>query len=827
MKKKLKLGFAMGGGVSLGAFSGGALSEVIKQAILHGSYKVSDNKWEQYEQVEVDVFSGASAGSMSLAIMLRGMAYQTPKERELAEGSLGGILAGMSQKKKAQLIAAQVVQDLQKKAWVKEIKIEKLLPDDKDLTNEGGLFYRGALESIAKDIFQFNSTDALDFSNKQILSDRVLFASTLSNLTGLNLDSRIEDNNAPKSANYKPLKDAYTSQSHKELRVFDLNFVKLGEADILKVPGDPDQGPKPDFPSFWVRYHTGEKLKDVIFSLNSKKSWAQIVATSIACGAFPFAFTPVTLKRYDFEFNSGLWPKDLKEYLFSLEKEEKNKNLSYPFSYIDGGAFNNEPVREAFRLASHLDAKEDPETFDRAIVFVDPNVSDHPVIFNVPVFKEFSSYNGNWFKRAVGYDSVFRLSSMERFIPHVVNLMSIMRQQASVDENDKIFKTLQLFDNRKQYYELFDSLVDSINPNQLGSMYTDLKKLLTQLIENQAQNQMLPQGATTLQGEFKRILYSNRKKYAGISDKDLDLFDQKDDAIKKTILKACFAVFIDQMINLTGKSPDAKIIGVAPARWTDENGNRLAEPQIMILPGSELSAFGGFFSERTREFVFRAGINCAVEFMKYMNLLDNKFTPEFFDWKEKESVEKLLHRELKEKIPVMTKRIDNLIQKSSFLRIFPGLDFILLKSFSFLINQKLKEIEFMAQPFVNHILKIKVKSMKFEIDGKLSGSDIKPIEENGKYFLVLELKYFTETNLWDTSNNYIQNNKIFINAPGFLSLSDKRYRMLSLPESKLVANARLVPNPVFEIDISDEITNSEWSLGFGVELLEEKLLLKS
>ena len=28
----------------------------------------------------------------------------------------------------------------------------------------------------------------------------------------------------------------------------------------------------------------------------------------------------------------------------------------FPFTYIDGGAFNNEPIREAFRLASFLDS---------------------------------------------------------------------------------------------------------------------------------------------------------------------------------------------------------------------------------------------------------------------------------------------------------------------------------------------------------------------------------------------------------------------------------------------------------------------------------------
>ena len=65
MGKTLKLGFAMGGGVSLGSFSGAALTETIKLALLYGT----DKDGNPYENVVVDVFSGASAGAMSLGVM--------------------------------------------------------------------------------------------------------------------------------------------------------------------------------------------------------------------------------------------------------------------------------------------------------------------------------------------------------------------------------------------------------------------------------------------------------------------------------------------------------------------------------------------------------------------------------------------------------------------------------------------------------------------------------------------------------------------------------------------------------------------------------------
>ncbi|MBK8371027.1 MAG: patatin-like phospholipase family protein [Saprospiraceae bacterium] len=65
--KKLKVCLAMGGGVSLGSYSGAALTEALKLLVLYGQ----DKDGTQYESVEVDGMSGASAGSIALAIMMR------------------------------------------------------------------------------------------------------------------------------------------------------------------------------------------------------------------------------------------------------------------------------------------------------------------------------------------------------------------------------------------------------------------------------------------------------------------------------------------------------------------------------------------------------------------------------------------------------------------------------------------------------------------------------------------------------------------------------------------------------------------------------------
>ena len=67
MGRKLKVAFAMGGGASLGAFSGGAMAEVLHQ--LHTNLDRAT-----WDSVEIDVLSGASAGGMTLGLLVRGLA---------------------------------------------------------------------------------------------------------------------------------------------------------------------------------------------------------------------------------------------------------------------------------------------------------------------------------------------------------------------------------------------------------------------------------------------------------------------------------------------------------------------------------------------------------------------------------------------------------------------------------------------------------------------------------------------------------------------------------------------------------------------------------
>ena len=113
MGTTLRVGFAMGGGNSLGTFNGAALSQALKLLLLRGV----DRRGEPYDAVEVDIFSGASAGSMSLALMLRGLLTPDSDRMMAAKVQLiaefGAEFTQKPREPKRALIAAQILQDVQ------------------------------------------------------------------------------------------------------------------------------------------------------------------------------------------------------------------------------------------------------------------------------------------------------------------------------------------------------------------------------------------------------------------------------------------------------------------------------------------------------------------------------------------------------------------------------------------------------------------------------------------------------------------------------------------------------------------------------------------
>ncbi|MGW8268555.1 MAG: patatin-like phospholipase family protein, partial [Longimicrobiales bacterium] len=480
MATTLRVGFAMGGGVSLGTFNGAALTQALKLLLLRGM----DRNHHPYERVLVDLFSGASAGSMSLAIMLRGLVHPAPDRMAVARHRLttefGQEFTALTPDAQETLLAAQVVQDIQEEIWVREITLKKLLGQgDQEAKGRvhltAGLVDRGTVEELARRYLSYPGP-GVGLSHRKILADRVLFASSLANLSPILADARSE---FPRDeAGLLGLSDGLTSSVHRELRVFDLHFKDLfsdGGIELDKLT-DPDT-----FPRRWCRYHSGEKVSDTdntgrgIGSLLEKRAWARMAATSIASGAFPGAFEPVPLERRSYEYGEtedgkvSLWPAKLKG---------RNRHV---FTYVDGGTFNNEPVREAFRLASFMDAQAPEEDFERLIVFVDPHVVVPDPSLRVPHHGAWMLDEPNRLLGSMDGLDLKRKASLDRLLPAGFSVVGAVLNESRVIEADKIFRTRKRFSLRNEIREhLHRSLSTNPDVPALKPLITRLSLLLSQ-----------------------------------------------------------------------------------------------------------------------------------------------------------------------------------------------------------------------------------------------------------------------------------------------------------------------------------------------------------
>ena len=244
MGKKLKVAFAMGGGASLGAFSGGAIAEVIRQ--LHANLDAG-----VHDRVEIDVVSGASAGGMTVGLLLRALA--DPGNRNAAE-------------------AVQRVGDAMRTAWVDRIDISGLVADV-EMRHRASLFDRGAVDAIASDLLSWPGARN---PTGHLLGPRVCLGLTLLNYNGI-----------PISMTSEPaLEDSLATTLFRDYRVYCLDFRESTR-------------PAPDR---WVHYGPAD--------LVTEAAWRTMAATMIAGGAVPLAFEPAVLRRHASEYGP-LWPDEL------------------------------------------------------------------------------------------------------------------------------------------------------------------------------------------------------------------------------------------------------------------------------------------------------------------------------------------------------------------------------------------------------------------------------------------------------------------------------------------------------------------------------------
>lgn len=271
-----KLAVILSGGVSLGSFQAGVLSELL-HALDVWNHKHVGKPGSRYQ---IDVITGSSAGALSAVLVARAILHDPKRYR-----------------------------DRMFSAWVREINARDLIRNMPD-PPYSAILSREPIEQIARDALgpPYETAGAASYAPETL---RLAF--TASNMDGLDRRLPILE------AEGRPLDE----QGHA--------FYWTSYADILR---------------FTVSRRTRPEEAGAL--------WKRIGDAAIASASFPLAFPPKTLDRV---------PGDYPDWAGAVP-------FPGEFTYVDGGMFNNEPIREAVRLATVADGGKLAE--DRRFLLIDP-----------------------------------------------------------------------------------------------------------------------------------------------------------------------------------------------------------------------------------------------------------------------------------------------------------------------------------------------------------------------------------------------------------------------------------------------------------------------
>ena len=844
--KTLRLGFIMGGGVSLGTFSGAALSEAIKQQLVYGQYDTGEQDeqgepiFKPYDLVEVDVFSGASAGAISLAIMLRVLVnprdkfrflgFRTYEQmREVLDFRLNKQFGERAMQMKTeqpqkyeQLIAAQTLQEFQEKVWAKEVDLERLLgtgAHHKDLSDKASLLDRSVIDKLSKELFKFDGATEDRLAYRTLLAKRVLFGCTLANFShSFQKGHTPSDKGTTEQALLAALNDSSVARVHSELRVFDLNF------DTIIT----DQSQY--FPLRWVQYHEGEPLhiqqKDTfgnsypktINTLSNNEVWREIAATVIASSAVPLAFEPVVLTRYRHEFGP-LWSPALKH---------KDR---YAFTYVDGGVFNNEPVQEALRLAATIDNASSNTNFERQLIFVDPNVSELEQQFRIASHEKLRIGRSLFSNKM----KVTPKSAVARMFGSLTHLVTALANEAQSIEVNRLSGVLEQFKQRDHLRAVYRQTLTSLPDNE---QLLQMRQFAKEALDNIRKRLHLPSTQLQLQQELLRVIEEER---AYLQDK-LPMDNER--ALVDVVNAFCYlpeptalphaqalvyilsCLQLDIALNLIVNNSSPTIVPIAPFDFYHIPAAGQSW-QLMTLPGKGLGGFTGFASAKASQYEIAYGKYCAAYILQSLQLteLNNNSValPAPFDYK-------YLEGDLPKQVQAaMVKRLKEMIP-SSVARLFPFLNRYINDSIERFITNNI-QIERSCNVFE---FRIRVPNDLYVLKGFTSNGQpdrnqtLQTLSIHGAHYLVTKINYnFGEEQWVGTHTNFMQ--QLYIEQSKFLE--DVPALQIELPVMTVMSDAYLSPNPVFEIDIRSvlqlqqvkDISASNWTFLSDVVPLDQHL----
>ena len=432
------LALILSGAVSLGSFEAGVLTEllyVLNQLATAGKPCV------------LDVITGASAGSMTAALVARAVMNDFGDRRLLHD------------------------------AWVDRIDIRELTKD----MPPNAFLSKSPIEKIAGD---FLLTRPLTTANRAPFAPQELRLSfTLSNLSGV--DYAIPDGLRQGQS--------FTSTFFAERRSFVLDTTNA----------------------------------------TSAKEWSAVKSAAIASGSFPLAFPPAMV-----EASAESWPGS------AFDPFPKQ------FCYVDGGIFNNEPIREAVQLAL---AADDGEIDDRRkFLLVDANL-------NRSAAREFA-------------DSAALLQTALR-------LASVVEGEAAANDWLRARRVNQEIEWRDSMLAHLRSMVLSNTISDPQGFLAELRATAESIVDKKRELFPKRYPADYLDLALKRTARRHSEALDGLGP-------------QRTEMMLCMIFVLNSIAGLDKKDRlDIDVIYADPGQTA----------------GDRLMSFGGFFEREWREFDFRLG----------------------------------------------------------------------------------------------------------------------------------------------------------------------------------------------------------------------------
>jgi predicted acylesterase/phospholipase RssA len=399
------------------------------------------------------------------------------------------------------------------RAWVDEIDIRHLLREPAS----NALLSRATVERIARECL----TTPVARRPAPWAPDVLYLSVMLANMTGI--DYELEDRLAQRGR--------FINTFHADRRRF-----RLGE----RAPAiDPATG-RPD-----LDLDTREPRR--VNTVDDPETWVRLRDAAVASGSFPLAFPPVML------------PTDRAELFGSAMREPPAR-----FCYVDGGLFNNEPIREAVQLALEADGGElEP---DRIFVLVDANLN----------------------RSSVRLDLDDRLA----LLPAAGRLLAMVRGEAGANDWVRALRV----NNELEWRDLMlESLADVVRGKTLADpagFLTGLKHTADSIVERK--HALFPDRYSP---DAENVSYLDRS-LARTREQFAPWFEGLDE-LRRDILAHLIFV-LNSVAGLDKKARlDLSVI--------------YADPDTTA--GDRLFSFGGFFEREWREHDFRVGRRKARELL--------------------------------------------------------------------------------------------------------------------------------------------------------------------------------------------------------------------